>query len=92
MILIPLLLSLCLFVCDGEIFGNHRLSPKLNRPEEEYSIYSLYASKEDASNEASKAAAKEREQLYEAYNLLHTLAQVRPLVFEYFASAAADRI
>lgn len=62
----------------------------------EYQIYSLYSSPNSGSASSSSQStldsneplakssslAKEREQLYEAYNLLHTLAQVTILFIE----------
>jgi hypothetical protein len=48
----------------------------------EYSIYSLQkdennpSSTEDSYENRDRTGSNEREQLYEAYNLLHTLAQV----------------
>lgn len=48
-------------------------------PNNEYSIYSLYTQNSKTDSEKDKFLAKEREQLYEAYNLLHTLAQVNSL-------------
>lgn len=50
------------------------------RPLSEYSIYSLYTQPE---NDRDKKLAQEREQLYEAYNLLHTLAQVCSFCFNF---------
>lgn len=41
----------------------------------EYSIFSLYSSPKDDAG-ISNSLELERDQLYEAYNLLHTLAQV----------------
>ena len=43
--------------------------------DKEYSIYAFSAD-EDNFQEEKSSMSKEKEQLYEAYNLLHTLAQV----------------
>lgn len=55
-------------------FRSTPLSKRLR--EHEYSIYSLYKEGKAPKN-TNKNLEQEREQLYEAYNLLHTLAQVR---------------
>jgi ABC-type transport system involved in cytochrome bd biosynthesis fused ATPase/permease subunit len=48
---------------------------KTSRLSNEYSVYSLYTQNSNTQTEKEKELVKEREQLYEAYNLLHTLAQ-----------------
>jgi hypothetical protein len=61
--------------CDSEFFLKPRLSSLQRRlKDHEYSIYSIY--KDDDDSDQAKSLAREREQLYEAYNLLHSLAQV----------------
>jgi ABC-type transport system involved in cytochrome bd biosynthesis fused ATPase/permease subunit len=56
-------------------FGKGNLNNKPSGQASEYSIYSLYTQNSEITNEKEKSLAKEREQLYEAYNMLHSLAQ-----------------
>lgn len=46
-----------------------------NNPDEEYSIYSFFEKQANSNRMQTSSSLKEKEQLYEAYNLLHTLAQ-----------------
>lgn len=46
-----------------------------NNPDEEYSIYSFFEKQAKSNRVQTSSSLKEKEQLYEAYNLLHTLAQ-----------------
>lgn len=84
-IVIVLLLAWC--GCNGEIHGKRphiSTSPSVAssgrwpKPKKEYSINNVQASN-DGSLSNIKSMTTEREQLYEAYNLLHSLAQVGSL-------------
>jgi GTPase len=71
-IILLLLILLLLIVSEGKKFSRETPFQRKLR-ENEYSIYSLYS---DEKNGKSGVVDSEKEQLYEAYNLLHSLAQV----------------
>ncbi|RYH02905.1 hypothetical protein EON65_47590 [archaeon] len=73
------------FLFSGLVNSNlgHSRRPSLqNRlKDHEYSIYNMFSSTdEDNNGDRPKALTKEKEELYEAYNLLHTLAQVWSII------------
>jgi len=58
-----------------KINNNNNIINNNNNPDEEYSIYSFFEKQANSNRVQTSSSLKEKEQLYEAYNLLHTLAQ-----------------
>jgi hypothetical protein len=75
-LLLSLLISLFCF-CDAKQFGINNAGPSIRpytKKDKEFSVYSLFQ-KQGNTKISSSSSLKEKEQLYEAYNQLHTLAQ-----------------